>query len=436
MTDEHYDIFICHASEDKQKFVKPLAESLQQKGVAVWYDEFSVRLTDRIHEALDRGIRSSEYGVIVLSPSFLNRPLAHRGWLDDEIGGIIAKERLEGREMIIPLRLDVTRQDVARHSPILAARSGMDAKGSTRKNNTEVERVASELLNFVQPGLWSSWRRGQEYMRHCRDMNKSELSRIFPFRLQDLPAPYLANTELDLLIVCGPSRYDLTHADKSRVTKKVRTSHAALDFFIDSGTSSLVPLDNYSMDRDWSIQLGESTLNVSMASEIALHLANLAAIETLPLASCRHILPYIEVSSEELRSHNLICISCGDVNAVEPIAIAAFELANATVCPVHHQPYDSSEAVYSEVTSESYDKDTDAGFILLLPNPWNRDKAILFCGGNTGLGTQAALLRIDLAMTGTKAFTNEQNIPYSIVGATHNQASRLVKDQHYFEGAV
>ena len=35
-------VFICHASEDKNDFVRPLAEMLKNQHIDVWYDEFSL----------------------------------------------------------------------------------------------------------------------------------------------------------------------------------------------------------------------------------------------------------------------------------------------------------------------------------------------------------------------------------------------------------
>ena len=34
-----YDVFVCHASEDKG-FVEPLAQALKNKGLKVWYAPF------------------------------------------------------------------------------------------------------------------------------------------------------------------------------------------------------------------------------------------------------------------------------------------------------------------------------------------------------------------------------------------------------------
>ena len=39
-----YDVFICHASEDKEDFVRPLVLELQEQHVAVWYDDFALQL--------------------------------------------------------------------------------------------------------------------------------------------------------------------------------------------------------------------------------------------------------------------------------------------------------------------------------------------------------------------------------------------------------
>ena len=37
-----YEIFISHASEDKDDFVRPLAQALVEEGLSVWYDEFEL----------------------------------------------------------------------------------------------------------------------------------------------------------------------------------------------------------------------------------------------------------------------------------------------------------------------------------------------------------------------------------------------------------
>ena len=41
-----HDVFICHAGEDKEEFVRPLAEALRSHHLDVWYDEFALDVGD------------------------------------------------------------------------------------------------------------------------------------------------------------------------------------------------------------------------------------------------------------------------------------------------------------------------------------------------------------------------------------------------------
>ena len=62
-----YDIFISHASEDKNDFVRPLAEALRRHRVEVWYDEFSLKAGDSLRRSIDKGLTKSRYGVGIFS---------------------------------------------------------------------------------------------------------------------------------------------------------------------------------------------------------------------------------------------------------------------------------------------------------------------------------------------------------------------------------
>ena len=73
-----YDVFICHASEDKKDFVRPLAEKLKQQYVDVWYDEFSLNIGDSLTQKIDEGLAKSRFGIVVLSHNFFNKPWAKR----------------------------------------------------------------------------------------------------------------------------------------------------------------------------------------------------------------------------------------------------------------------------------------------------------------------------------------------------------------------
>ena len=65
-----FDVFVCHASEDKAELVAPLVDALKAQGVKVWYDADQIRLGDDFRLSMEKGLTRSRYGVVVVSPSF------------------------------------------------------------------------------------------------------------------------------------------------------------------------------------------------------------------------------------------------------------------------------------------------------------------------------------------------------------------------------
>jgi len=108
-----YDVFICHASEDKV-IARPLAEALRSRGLRVWYDGFSLTLGDNLAFSIDRGLANSRFGVVILSPSFFNKK-----WPQKELDGLIAQETAYSK-VILPIWHKVDSDYVAHYSPVLA----------------------------------------------------------------------------------------------------------------------------------------------------------------------------------------------------------------------------------------------------------------------------------------------------------------------------
>src|SRR4051812_44436657 len=93
-----HDVFICHASEDKDLLVRPLAEALRAEQIDVWYDEFSIKVGDSLRQAIDRGLAATRFGVVVLSPSFFAKSWTH--W---ELSGLVSRMMRERRGLVLPL---------------------------------------------------------------------------------------------------------------------------------------------------------------------------------------------------------------------------------------------------------------------------------------------------------------------------------------------
>lgn len=81
-----YDVFISHASEDKDEFVRPLAHALRNHGLTVWYDEFTLRVGDSLRRKIDQGIANSRFGIVVISPKFVVK-----GWTNQELDGLMVR---------------------------------------------------------------------------------------------------------------------------------------------------------------------------------------------------------------------------------------------------------------------------------------------------------------------------------------------------------
>ena len=133
-----WDIFISHAWEDKEAVARPLAEGLREVGLAVWYDEFALRLGDSLRRSINRGLNESRYGLVILSPAFF------RGeWPQTELDGLAARE-LQGGKVVLPVWHNVTHDDVLQFSAPLADKLA----ASTRHG---LDFVIQQVLAVAQP---------------------------------------------------------------------------------------------------------------------------------------------------------------------------------------------------------------------------------------------------------------------------------------------
>ena len=133
-----YDAFISHAGEDKKRLVQPLARELTRSGLRVWYDEFEVRVGDSLRQSIDRGLATSAYGIVVLSPAFFGK-----SWPEYELNGLVAKE-IGGRASILPVWHRVDRDDVMEYSPTLADRLAVSTRGLSIRAVAKALRRAME----------------------------------------------------------------------------------------------------------------------------------------------------------------------------------------------------------------------------------------------------------------------------------------------------
>lgn len=135
---EERDLFVCHATEDKDEIVRPLVKALVDVGFSIWYDEFALKVGDHLRRAIDKGLAQSRYGLVILSPSFFAKE-----WPQKELDGLVAKER-HGKKVVLPIWHNVDAEYVRRKSPTLSQIYAV----STSKG---IDYVVKELLKAVRP---------------------------------------------------------------------------------------------------------------------------------------------------------------------------------------------------------------------------------------------------------------------------------------------
>lgn len=132
-----FDVFVSHASEDKDDFVRDFVKCLQQNGLKVWYDELTLRVGDSLRRSIDNGLKNSRYGIVVLSEAFFSKE-----WPQRELDGLFARE-INGDKVILPIWHKISKNEVLKYSPIIADMLALNTSSFT------IEEIAKEISDRV-----------------------------------------------------------------------------------------------------------------------------------------------------------------------------------------------------------------------------------------------------------------------------------------------
>lgn len=114
-----WDVFICHASEDKDIAARPLANELAAFGLRIWLDEAELKVGDRLRVKIDEGLANSRFGIVILSEAFFQKE-----WTKSELEGLLSRER-DGNKVVLPVWHRIDGSQIAQVSPILGGRIGI-----------------------------------------------------------------------------------------------------------------------------------------------------------------------------------------------------------------------------------------------------------------------------------------------------------------------
>lgn len=157
-----YDVFISHAYEDKDSFVNELVDELMKQGILVWYDDKDTAWGSSLREEIDKGLRLSKFGIVVLSPSYI---ADGKYWTKQELNGLFQMESIESGR-ILPIWHQLTKKEVAKYSPMIADRKSMTTAiltpGEIAEEFAKILKIVSEneelsVLNEKIQNLYSSY---------------------------------------------------------------------------------------------------------------------------------------------------------------------------------------------------------------------------------------------------------------------------------------
>lgn len=105
---KQWDVFLSHASEDKQAVALPLTDALRRVGVRVWLDKFQIEIGDSLRRKIDEGLVNSRFGVVILSEAFLTKH-----WTGREL------------DVVLPVWHGIDKKVLTKYSPLLAGKVGI-----------------------------------------------------------------------------------------------------------------------------------------------------------------------------------------------------------------------------------------------------------------------------------------------------------------------
>lgn len=142
-SEEAYDVFISHASEDKESFVNLLVEELQKRGVKVWFDRKDITWGRSIRQSIDEGLKKSKFAIVVLSEFYIKKY-----WTNKEFNALFSLGSTLG-EFILPIWYNITPEKAQEFSPMLSDTMALKSSEYTIEN---IADLFVEKLNYDNNG--------------------------------------------------------------------------------------------------------------------------------------------------------------------------------------------------------------------------------------------------------------------------------------------
>ena len=134
-----YEIFIGHASEQKDDIATPLFEELTKEGIRTFIDIVEIKWGDSLTKLINKALSEAKYFLAIISIDSINK-----SWPDTEMNAAIARQ-IEGKQKVLPLFVGSTEEieKCKEHYPLISDRL-------YKEWNSNPEVLAREIKDIIK----------------------------------------------------------------------------------------------------------------------------------------------------------------------------------------------------------------------------------------------------------------------------------------------
>lgn len=124
------DVFICHASEDKDEVARPVFEALTSAGISCWFDEVDGEWGRPVFTNINDGLAQSQYVLVILSKNTQTKQ-----WPLLELGAALSSQMASEQVRICPLLVgtDQDLKDILERHQLLKSLQYLRWNGETKR---------------------------------------------------------------------------------------------------------------------------------------------------------------------------------------------------------------------------------------------------------------------------------------------------------------
>lgn len=137
---DRWDVFLCHAWDDRRGSAKELYDLLRALNVSVWFSETDIPLGTPFLREIDKGLAKSRVGIVLVTPSFITRIRSEVGIAEKELSALLARDQL------VPIVHGTTYEALRDVSPLLGSRNGLS---TSEESMATVAAKLAELVSVV-----------------------------------------------------------------------------------------------------------------------------------------------------------------------------------------------------------------------------------------------------------------------------------------------